>query len=101
MWRVPWVLYVVLSAYEEGKVKNTMYETNEVDIAQDIAITANGQLYTLSVGSTIATLLSLLNVNAKHVVVQLDGVIIQRSDYAATILLADCKLEIVTIVGGG
>jgi sulfur carrier protein len=88
-------------ACEERKLKHTMHETNEVLSAQDISITANGQCYMLPVGSTIAALLNSLNVTAKYVVVQMDGAIIPRSDYAATILQADCKLEVVTMVGGG
>ncbi len=88
-------------ACEEGKLKYTMHETNDVLNTQDIAITANGQRYTLPVGSTIAALLSSLNVTAKYVVVQMDGAIIPRSDYADTALQADCKLEVVTMVGGG
>ena len=78
-----------------------MHESNEVLSAQDISITANGQQYMLPMGSTIAVLLSSLNVTAKYVVVQMDGVIIPRSDYAETALQAGCKLEVVTMVGGG
>ncbi len=70
-------------------------------ISQDIAVTANGTAYTFPIGSTIATLLTSLNVTAKYVVVQMNGDIISRSDYASTVLQPDCKLEVVTMVGGG
>ncbi len=78
-----------------------MDEADEVLTMQHITITANGHTYTVPVGSTIATLLNLLKVTAKYVVVQLDGVIVPRSDFDATVLPADCKLEIIAMVGGG
>lgn len=78
-----------------------MSEADEALTMQDITITANGHSYVVPVGSTIATLLNSLNVTAKYVVVQLDGVIIPRSDFDATVLQADCKLEIIAMVGGG
>jgi thiamine biosynthesis protein ThiS len=76
----------------------------DISVAQntlDIPVTANGQRYTFSTGSTVATLLDSLNVTAKYVVVQMNDNIIPRSEYASTILQPDCKLEVVTMVGGG
>ncbi len=78
-----------------------MDNAQKTSAAQEISITANGQVYTIPTDSTIATLLSSFNVSAKYVVVQMNGDIIPRSSYTSTILQADCKLEIVTMVGGG
>ena len=66
-----------------------------------ITITANGQLRTVKVGSTIADLLQELNIAPGHVVAQLDGVIVSRDEFDQAVLQEGSKLEIVTMVGGG
>jgi thiamine biosynthesis protein ThiS len=78
-----------------------MDETHKTSVTKDITVTANGQTYAFPIGSTVATLLTSLEVKAEYVVVQMDGDIIPRSDYASTILQPGCKLEVVTMVGGG
>ena len=78
-----------------------MDEARKTSVTQDIMVTAHGLAYIFPIGSTIATLLTSLNVTAKYVVVQMDGDIIPRPDYASTVLRPDCKLEVVTMVGGG
>ena len=64
-------------------------------------IMANGQPRSVKAGSTIADLLQELNMAPTHVVAQLDGVIVSRSEFDKAVLQEDCKLEIVTMVGGG
>lgn len=66
-----------------------------------ITIIANGQPRTVREGSTIADLLSELAIVSARVVAQLDGLIVPRSDFANAVLHEGCKLEIVTLVGGG
>ncbi len=78
-----------------------MNETHKTSVTQNIMVTANGQSYTFPIGSTVAMLLISLEVTAKYVVVQMNGDIIPRSDYASTVLQPNCKLEVVTMVGGG
>ncbi len=66
-----------------------------------ITIIANGEARQIQAGSTIADLLHELNITPTYVVVQLDGEIVPRSDLAVVTLRDGCKLEIVTLVGGG
>lgn len=66
-----------------------------------ITIIANGQPRAVQAGSTLADLLSEIAVTPTHVVIQMDGVIITRSEFAHTILHEGSTLEIVTLVGGG
>lgn len=66
-----------------------------------ITIFANGQPRTMQRGSTIADLLREVAVTPTHVVVQMDGIIVTRSEFERIELLEGCKLEIVTLVGGG
>ena len=68
---------------------------------KSITIIANGQPRVVREGCTIADLLSELAIVPARVVAQLDGVIVPRSDFASAILREGCKLEIVTLVGGG
>ena len=66
-----------------------------------ITIIANGQPRLVKTSSTIADLLQQLNIRANRVVAQLNGVIVARSEFDKTVLQQGCKLEIVTMVGGG
>lgn len=66
-----------------------------------ITIIANGQPRSVKVGSTIADLLQELNIAPMRVVAQLDRVIVSRSEFDKAGLQEGCKLEIVTMVGGG
>ena len=64
-------------------------------------IIANGQPRTVKAGSTVADLLQELNIAPTRVVAQLDGIIVSRSEFDKAVLQEGCKLEIVTLVGGG
>jgi len=64
-------------------------------------IIANGQPRSVKAGNTIADLLQELNIAPTRVVAQLDGVIVSRSEFDKAVLQEGCKLELVTIVGGG
>jgi thiamine biosynthesis protein ThiS len=66
-----------------------------------ITIIANGQPHTVKMGSTIADLLQELAIVPTRVVAQLDGVIVQRSDFEQSNLQEGCQLELMTLVGGG
>jgi sulfur carrier protein len=66
-----------------------------------ISILANGQPRTVEAGSTVEDLLQTLAIAPARVVVQLDGVIVARTDFAQTALQEGSQLEIVTLVGGG
>ncbi len=66
-----------------------------------ITVIANGQPREVQVESTIMDLLQEVSISPMRVVVQLDGVIVPRSDFENTALQEGCKLEIVTLVGGG
>jgi thiamine biosynthesis protein ThiS len=69
--------------------------------ATSINIIANGQPHAVEAGSTVADLLWDLAIAPARVVVQLDGAIIARADFAQTALQEGSQLEIVTLVGGG
>jgi thiamine biosynthesis protein ThiS len=66
-----------------------------------ITVIANGQPRMVQVGSTITDLLKEASILPTHVVVQLNGVIIERSQLSTVILQDRNELEIVTLVGGG
>jgi thiamine biosynthesis protein ThiS len=66
-----------------------------------ITIMANGQPRIVKVGSTIADLLQELNIKPMRVVAQLNGAILPRSEFNQAVLQQGCKLELVTMVGGG
>ena len=66
-----------------------------------ITIIANGQPRTVKANSTIAEFLQQLNIKPARVVAQLDGVIVPRNEFDQAVLQQNCKLELVTMVGGG
>lgn len=66
-----------------------------------ITIIANGQPRNVKADSTIADFLQQLNIKPTRVVAQLNGVIVPRDEFDQAVLQQNCKLEIVTMVGGG
>ncbi len=70
-------------------------------LKKTITILANGQPRVSKAGSTVADLLQELNIKPTYVVVQLDGEIVQRTDFAQVALQEGSKVEIITLAGGG
>ncbi len=66
-----------------------------------IEIIANGQPRAAQRGSTVMDLLRDLKIPPTYVVVQLDGAIVPRADFAQTVLREHARVEIITLVGGG
>lgn len=60
----------------------------------------NGQWYELDVG-TLADVIEHFNLQSGLVVTELDGAIINRSEWDETELVDDMKIELVQFVGGG
>lgn len=71
------------------------------DKAPGMTIIVNGQQWTVSSECTVGSFLQERAIAPTRVVAQLDGVIIAREDFARTKLHQGCRLEIVTLVGGG
>ena len=69
--------------------------------AGTIEITLNGRLRSVAAGSTLSDLIALLSLQDRLVVVELNRVILARSEYPSTVLGAGDTLEIVHFVGGG
>lgn len=61
----------------------------------------NGQPRELPDGLTVAALLSLLEIKAPRVAVEVNAEVVVKSRHADTTLQAGDQVEIVTFVGGG
>lgn len=66
-----------------------------------VTVIVNGQSREVKAGSTVADLLQEYSIAPTRVVVQLDGLILQRGELDKASLQEGGKLEIVTLVGGG
>ena len=66
-----------------------------------IEITLNGKPAAIPEGSTILDLLASKELAERLVVVELNGVIVPRSDFGTTLFSARDQVEIVHFVGGG
>jgi sulfur carrier protein len=66
-----------------------------------IEVTINGEAQTIEVGLTVASLLARFNIVEKMVVVDLNGEIVTRSQFAETPVAAGDTLEIVQMMAGG
>ena len=64
-------------------------------------IYVNGESREVEDGSTIVTLLELLEIQPKFCAVERNRELVPRAKHAACVLEVDDKLEIVTLVGGG
>ncbi len=61
----------------------------------------NGEIRDIQEGSTVSVLLKTLGFQEEGVVVERNGDIVERSQYATTTLSENDKLELVRFVGGG
>ena len=64
-------------------------------------ITVNGKPRELSHAATIADLLAALELNVRHVAVELNRQLVPRAQHAEQQLADGDTLEVVTLVGGG
>ncbi len=64
-------------------------------------IEVNGQRRELAEGTTIAGLLTELDVKQPHVAVEVNLEVVPRAQHAQTTLQDGDRLEVVTLVGGG
>ena len=66
-----------------------------------IALRINGKQIELEQATRLLDYLDQLGVNPRAIAVEHNGVIIERADYARTVLEAGDVVEIVRMVGGG
>jgi thiamine biosynthesis protein ThiS len=71
-------------------------------VAGEVGVTVNGEERRIPDGWSLADLLASLELDARTVVVERNGIILRdRSSFASVELVADDSLEIVHFVGGG
>lgn len=61
----------------------------------------NGQLRSVGDGTTILSLLTQANIEARFCAVERNLEIVPKSEYASTEVESGDKIEVVTLVGGG
>lgn len=66
-----------------------------------ITLSINGEAMQASLGSTLADLVARMELDIRKLAIERNLEIVPRSQYAATILQAGDRLEIVHFVGGG
>lgn len=64
-------------------------------------VIVNGQTRTIEAGETVVGLLRAYGLEHKMVVVEIDGAIVPKEDWADTGLVPGMKIELVHFVGGG
>lgn len=66
-----------------------------------IEIVVNGSPQSIPRALKVIDLLAFLGIAGDRVAIELDGAIVRKHDWAATVVAAGSKLEIVQFVGGG
>jgi sulfur carrier protein len=64
-------------------------------------VQVNGQARRLPSGTTVAALLQSMDLAGRRVAVELNQVIVPRSQHGSTLLIEGDRVEIVVAVGGG
>ncbi|GAG31512.1 unnamed protein product [marine sediment metagenome] len=64
-------------------------------------IVVNGAARTVAAGQTVAELVTALQLEPRHVAVELNREVLPRSAYADQVLAEGDAIELVTLVGGG
>ena len=70
-------------------------------MANNVAISVNGDAMSVPSGTTVATLLQLLDVETAQIAVELDGSIVGHERWREISITPGATLEIVRFVGGG
>lgn len=68
---------------------------------QTIEIVVNDESIQIPEGSSVTDLLKILDVRTKAIAVEINRTVIPGQDHGTTILNANDRLEVVTLVGGG
>ena len=66
-----------------------------------IAITLNGDAFTIAGQRGLAALLEHLKMKPSRVAVEINGAIVPKASYASTVIHAGDSVEIINFVGGG
>ncbi len=66
-----------------------------------MAITVNGKSHEVPVGTSLLTLLEILDIDPGRVAVEHNMEIVNKGDFNNTVLKDNDTLEIITFVGGG
>ena len=69
--------------------------------AKEINIYINGEVRQIQASLSIEKLLNLLKLNKKNIAIEINRVIINKSDYHSHIIEANDQIEIVNFIGGG
>ncbi len=64
-------------------------------------ITVNDESRDVPEGTTVASLLGVLELTGQRVAVLVDGDIVRKAEHAGTVLAAGAQVEVVQMVGGG
>ncbi len=64
-------------------------------------IQVNGEPREVDAGTTLTKLISLLELKPEQVAIELNRIVVRRSEWPATVLHEADKLEVVHFVGGG
>ena len=64
-------------------------------------VTVNGTTRSVEASASLAELVRALGLEGKRIAIERNGEIVPKSRYAATLVDADDRLEIVMAVGGG
>ncbi|MEO0541017.1 MAG: sulfur carrier protein ThiS [Cyanobacteria bacterium P01_A01_bin.105] len=70
-------------------------------MADSVTLQVNGESQTCPSGTSLPALLQQLGMDPRLVAVEYNGEILHRQFWETTLMQADDRLEVVTIVGGG
>jgi sulfur carrier protein len=73
----------------------------ESDTATSISVTINGKEVQLPAETSVSAYLASRDLNERLVVVELNGKILNRSDFPSVVFAPSDQIEIVHFVGGG
>jgi thiamine biosynthesis protein ThiS len=69
--------------------------------SSSIAITLNGDPYTIEGDPRVATLIERLGIRPTRVAVEINGAIIPKAQHADAVIAAGDVVEVINFVGGG
>jgi len=91
-----------VSGPESKKPSDDGFFNNALSGKRDtLSVTINGEPHVLTVGSSVADVITQLSLSGQRIAVELNRCIVPKSQYSQTLLSVDDRLEVVHAMGGG
>lgn len=94
-------IYCPLASSQASDRDRAGFDPPEKGKKRNMQITLNGKPHETSEGATLTQLIDQLDLTGRRIAVLLDDEVVRKADFESTTLAEGCRVEMITMVGGG